>query len=80
MNTEYLHLYLGLTRAELKRRLESGVLDSQAIKSQIEDYCTETKLNALIDQWLSDHQSEQMQNDEIEIQIEIMTDKASDLQ
>jgi hypothetical protein len=86
MNSNYLHLYLGLTRTELKRRLELGLIDSKALEVQISDYSLELKLNALTEQWLSDHQREQIENDDLELRIETeykpenKTDKASDLQ
>jgi hypothetical protein len=86
MDNNYLHLYLGLTRTELKRRLELGLIDSKAIQSQIADYCLDLKLNALTEQWLADHQREQIETDDIEMTIdtenksENKTDKASDLQ
>lgn len=86
MDTNYLHLYLGLTRTELKRRLELGLIDSKAIESQVSDYSLDLKLNALTEQWLADHQREQIETDDIEMKIdtenksENKTDKASDLQ
>ena len=86
MNSNYLHLYLGLTRTELKRRLELGLIDSKALEVQISDYSLELKLTALTEQWLSDHQREQIENDDLELRIETeykpenKTDKASDLQ
>jgi hypothetical protein len=86
MDTNYLHLYLGLTRTELKRRLELGLIDSKAIQSQIADYSLDLKLNALTEQWLADHQREQIETDDIEMKLdtenksEIKTDKASDIQ
>ncbi len=86
MNSKYLHLYLGLTRTELKRRLELGLIDSKALESQISDYSLDLKLNALTEQWLSDHQREQIENDDIELEMDTQyksenkTDKASDLQ
>ncbi len=78
MNTNYLHLYLGLTRTELKRRLELGLIDSKAIESQISDYSLDLKLNALTEQWLADHKREQIETDDVELKT--ITDKASDLQ
>jgi predicted transcriptional regulator len=86
MNNNYLHLYLGLTRNELKRRLELGLIDSKAIESQIADYSLDLKLGALTDQWLVDHHREQVESDSVEMKIstenksENKTDKASDLQ
>ena len=67
MDNKYLHLYLGLTKTELKRRLELGLIDSEAIESQILDYSLDLKLNALTEQWLSDHQREQIESDAIEM-------------
>lgn len=58
MKLDYLHLYLGLTRAELKRRLQLGQLDFHAIKSQIHDQSEEIKLQALCDQWLEAHKQD----------------------
>lgn len=86
MDTNYLHLYLGLTRTELKRRLELGLIDSKALESQIADYSLDLKLNALTEQWLADHQREQIESDDIEMardndnKSENKTDKVSDLQ
>lgn len=86
MDNNYLHLYLGLTRTELKRRLELGLIDSKAMQSQIADYSLDLKLNALTEQWLVDHQREQIETDDIEMTLdtenksENKTDKASDLQ
>ena len=68
MDSKYLHLYLGLTKTELKRRLELGLIDSKAIESQVSDYNLDLKLNALTEQWLSDHQLEQIETDDIEMQ------------
>ena len=68
MDSNYLHLYLGLTKTELKRRLELGLIDSKAIESQVSDYNLDLKLNALTEQWLSDHQREQIETDDIEMQ------------
>ncbi len=59
MKSEYLHLYLGLTRSELKRRIELGQLDFHAIESQISDLSHEIKLQALCDQWLESHRNDE---------------------
>ena len=40
------HLYLGITRMEFNRRLASGSIDFQILKSQIEQNSLETKLAA----------------------------------
>lgn len=48
----YAHLYLGLTRQELKRRLELGQLDPQILKAQLEQNQRELKLEALSERWI----------------------------
>jgi hypothetical protein len=75
MDNKYLHLYLGLTKTELKRRLELGLIDSKAIESQISDYSLDLKLNALTEQWLSDHQREQIEVDDIEMDTPLDSEK-----
>lgn len=60
MKSEYLHLYLGLTRNELKRRIELGLIDPKSIESQVNDYSTNIKLQALSEQWLEDHKADQV--------------------
>lgn len=55
-----LHLHLGLTRAELRRRLELGLIDPQILKLQINDYSNELKLEALCTQWLETHSEDQV--------------------
>ena len=75
MDNKYLHLYLGLTKTELKRRLELGLIDSKAIESQISDYSLDLKLNALTEQWLSDHQREQIESDDIEMDAPLESEK-----
>lgn len=80
MNLEYLHLYLGLTRSELKRRLELGQLDFHAIESQISDLSHEIKLQALCDRWLENHrQDEQVDKFAADIESDIAGDKGIDL-
>ncbi len=75
MDNNYLHLYLGLTKNELKRRLELGLIDSKAIQSQISKYSLELKLNALTEQWLSDHQREQIEFDDTEMNAPLDSEK-----
>lgn len=60
MKSEYLHLYLGLTRNELKRRIELGLIDPKSIEFQVNDYSTNIKLQALSEQWLEDHKADQV--------------------
>ena len=75
MDNKYLHLYLGLTKTELKRRLELGLIDSKAIQNQISDYSLDLKLNALTEQWLSDNQREQIETDDIEMDAPVDSEK-----
>ena len=55
-----LHLYLGLTRNELKRRLTMGLIDPEILKHQIADYNSELKLNALSEAWIEAQSMEQV--------------------
>ena len=48
----YAHLYLGLTRQELARRLSLGQLDPQLLKAQLDQAAQEVKLDALCEKWL----------------------------
>ncbi|MBC7467012.1 MAG: hypothetical protein H7256_13570 [Bdellovibrio sp.] len=55
MNSETMknaHLYLGLTRRELKRRLELGQIDPQILKAQLDQNSRELKLDALSERWI----------------------------
>ena len=55
MNSEtmnYAHLYLGLTRRELKRRLELGQIDPEILKAQLDQNSRELKLDALSERWI----------------------------
>lgn len=60
---------MGLTRSELKRRLEMGKLDFHAIESQIADQSEEIKLQALCDQWLQTHQQDEQVDKYNDIEI-----------
>lgn len=40
------HLLLGITREELKRRIASGIVDPEILKSQVEQHSEEVKLEA----------------------------------
>ena len=42
--TRNAHLYLGITRQELSRRLSLGMVDIEILKAQIEQNSRETKL------------------------------------
>ena len=42
---KYAHLRMGITRSELQRRLISGQIDMQIIKSQLDENSREMKLD-----------------------------------
>ena len=48
----YAHLYLGLTRQELARRISAGLIDPQILKAQIDQNAYEIKLEALCEKWI----------------------------
>ncbi len=48
----YAHLYLGLTRQELARRIRLGIIDPQILKAQCEQNAQELKLEALCEKWI----------------------------
>ncbi|AZZ37688.1 hypothetical protein CIK05_13075 [Bdellovibrio sp. qaytius] len=52
MKLEHLSLVLGLTKNELKRRLELGQIDPQFLNKQVSEYSQELKLDALCDSWV----------------------------
>lgn len=43
------HLYLGITRGEFARRVATGQIDFQILKSQIEQNSLETELDCICD-------------------------------
>lgn len=51
MKLEHLSLVLGLTKTELKRRMELGLIDPQVLNRQVSEYSQELKLDALCDSW-----------------------------
>lgn len=51
MKLEHLSLILGLTKTELKRRLDLGQIDPQILNRQVSEYSQELKLDALCDSW-----------------------------
>ena len=55
-----LHLHLGLTRTELKKRLELGLIDPQILNSQVHEFSHELKLNALCESWIEANSMEQV--------------------
>ncbi len=56
MKLEHMSLILGLTKTELKKRLELGIIDHQILNRQINENSNDLKLNALCDSW-QEHQS-----------------------
>lgn len=56
----YAHLYLGLTRQELARRLSLGQIDPQILRAQLDQNADEVKLEALCEKWLETHSLEQV--------------------
>ena len=54
------HLYLGITRMEFNRRLASGSIDFQILKSQIEQNSLETKLAAACENKMIQKSTEQI--------------------
>ena len=55
-----LHFHLGLTRTELKKRLELGLIDPEILNSQISETSKELKLNALCESWIESNSMEQV--------------------
>lgn len=49
---KYAHLQLGLTRLELKRRLELGQIDPEILKAQLDEYSREIMLDSLSEKWI----------------------------
>ncbi|OFZ30391.1 MAG: hypothetical protein A2622_08245 [Bdellovibrionales bacterium RIFCSPHIGHO2_01_FULL_40_29] len=45
-------LCLGLSRQELRRRIELGQVDIQILNAQLDNYSHEIKLDALAEKWL----------------------------
>lgn len=61
-----MHLYLGLTRTELKKRLSLGLIDPHLLTQQLNDYSAEIKLEALCEQWIEQHAADQVARDVVE--------------
>ncbi len=60
MKLEHMSLILGLTKSELKKRLDIGLLDPQILNRQINEYSDEIKLDALCDSWMSHKKFDQV--------------------
>ena len=56
----YTHLYLGLTRQELARRLTLGQIDPQILRAQLDQNANEVKLEALCEKWIEANHLEQV--------------------
>lgn len=51
---------MGLTRTELKCRLDLGLIDPQVLNSQVHEFSQELKLDALCESWIESHSMEQV--------------------
>ncbi len=63
VKNQYDHLFLGLTRQELARRLSAGQLDPQILRAQLDESAREVKLGALCENWIEAHSLEQVDKD-----------------
>lgn len=61
--TRYAHLYLGLTRKELARRLSLGQIDPEILNAQLDQNAREVKLESLCEKWIESHSLEQVDKD-----------------
>lgn len=59
----YDHLFLGLTRVELARRLQLGQIDPQILRAQLDQNAREVRLEALCERWIDTHSLEQVDKD-----------------
>lgn len=60
MKLEHLSLILGLTKNELRRRLELGLIDAEVLNKQVSEYSRHLKLDALCDSW---HEKQKIMNE-----------------
>lgn len=65
MKLEHISLILGLTKNELKRRLELGLVDQEMLNRQVSEHSQQLKLDALCDSWRELH-SEDNSTDQID--------------
>ena len=56
----YAHLYLGLTRKELARRLQLGLINPEILKSQLDQNVQDLKLEALCEKYIQMQSLEQV--------------------
>jgi hypothetical protein len=66
INDSNIHLYLGLTRTELKKRLSLGLVDPHLLKQQLNDYSEDIKLDALCEQWIEQNAADQVSRDQVQ--------------
>lgn len=57
---ETAHLYLGLSRKELERRISSGQIDLQLLIAQLEENSRETQLNTLCEELIKSNLLDQL--------------------
>lgn len=53
LELNHARLCLGITKKELQKRIDSGQLDMQLIKSQLNHYSHELKREVLTEKWLN---------------------------
>lgn len=75
MKLEHLSLVLGLTKNELKRRLELGQIDQQILNRQVSEYSQGLKLNALCDSWTELKNIDQYDRYDQHLQTNVTPDK-----
>ncbi len=51
-NFKYMHLRLGLSRQEFLRRVKAGHIDLHLVRSQLDQYAREIKLDVHTERWL----------------------------
>ncbi|MBC7421791.1 MAG: hypothetical protein H7328_13770 [Bdellovibrio sp.] len=56
----YAHLYLGLTRQELARRMALGQINPQLLNAQLDQNAQEVKLEAMCEKWIQMQSLEQV--------------------
>ena len=71
MKLEHLSLIMGLTKSELKKRIELGLIDPQLLNIQLSDYSTDLKLDALCDSWRDRDGFEQVDKFEVTEKIQL---------
>lgn len=57
---KYAHLLLGLTRKELLNRIQAGQIDTQLLKTQLDEYSREIRLDSLCEHFFVEESIEQV--------------------